>query len=289
MKNKNTNIFNNTYSIAYTEEVMQQKIKNFTLDEVVITDFMTGEKTIIEVTRNSKEWYEYKVIEVAQKIAFSQSRNPKNKHFEVTDLESYLVEEGFKVLVKFDYNQHKYFEAYLRSCLNKKVCTFFNETEVVKKTDIFTVLEATFTNDDDEEIRCLDIEFDEWSEVDFNLELEDILKDLDFEERFLVVKLLEGYKSAEVARELNTYKEKVRRMLKKVQDKLSYIKEEDKPKASKPRYKSNLKSTTKQSTSDQRNHYNKMRKIWNDNNIDLHKTIIEWSQARLEREKKKEE
>lgn len=271
INNKNNNL---TYSIAYTQEVMQEKNKNFTEEIIVLHNFTTGEKEQIKLIKNSKEWYEYKVVEVAQKVALSQKNNKKNKHFHITDLESYLVEEGYKVLIKFDYNQHKYFEAYLRRCFAKKVFTFFTETEIEKNSDFFTTLMPV--NDDEEERNNIDIPVDIWEELHNEMEVEDLLNGLDEEERFLAVRLLEGFKATEVARELNTYKEKTRRTHLKVKEKLSHLQRPRKTTTTRTK----LQSTTSPEAYKQREEYLAMRNRLDANNKDLHATLIRWAKEK---------
>ena len=270
--NKNNNL---TYSIAYSQEVMQEKNKNYTEEIIVLQNFTTGDKEQIKLIRNSKEWYEYKVVEVAQKVALAQKNNKKNKHFHITDLESYLVEEGFKVLVKFDYNQHKYFEAYLRRCFAKKVFTFFTETEIDKNSDFFTTL-MPVGNEENEERNNIDIPVDIWEELHNEMELEDLLNELDEDERFLAVRLLEGFKATDVARELNTYKEKTRRTHLKVKEKFSHLQRPRKTSTT----RTVLMSTTSVQAKQQRDDYLAMRKQLDDNNKDLHATILAWAKDR---------
>lgn len=274
--NKNNNL---TYSIAYTSEVMQEKNENFTTEVIVLTNFISGGKEQIELVRNTKEWYEYKVIEVAQKIALSQKNNKKNKHFNITDLESYLVEEGYKVLIKYDYNQHKYFEAYLRRCLAKKVFTFFTETEIEKNSDLFTTLIPGFSNDEDNEMNNVDIPVDIWEELHKEMEIEELLENLDDEERFVALKLLEGFNPHEISKELNTYYEKTRRIHARVKTKLSPV---NARKRKTTTTHTKLQSTTSPEALAQRNAYLEMRNRLEANNKDLHATLIRWANNKKE-------
>ena len=119
---------------------------------ITIQGGLTEDKEVHVVEIGSSDWYNLKCIEVPQKIAIRQLTKGTNRHFEKTDLESYLTEEAFKILIKYERNKNPYFEAHLRKCLGRKVATFFTDTEVEKITDLETTFMSKNTDEEDSDI-----------------------------------------------------------------------------------------------------------------------------------------
>lgn len=188
---------------------------------------LVDDKEVHIVEIGSDAWYNLKCVEVPQKIAVRQVTKGTNRHFEKTDLESYLTEEAYKILIKYDRDKNPYFEAHLRKCLGRKVATFFTDTEVEKITDLEASFMSKNTDEEESTIEIFDEPIDIWAELHSQWEVEEIIADLEPEEQFIARKLLDGYNSSEVARELGVYRLKVRRAIKKIVDKAKLEKKKE--------------------------------------------------------------
>ena len=248
--------------------------ENGKLYEVIVLKNGLGEskeKHIVEV--ESDEWYHLKCIEIPQRIAVRQKVKGTNRHFEATDLESFLTFEAYNIWLKYDKEKHLYFEAWLRKTLALKTISFFRDTEIDKITDY--AIQSGNDGEDDSEVDVLSSIADEdiWAEVESDQELEAILSDLDDDERYVAVGLLKGFNSSEIARELGTYREKTRRLVRNIVKKANLKQKED-------RYTTrnhHLKSCTNEVTKDRVKNYEKYIKRLNENNKDLHQTVIDWA------------
>lgn len=240
---------------------------------IVLTNGLGGnkEKHVVEI--ESKDWYNYKCIEIPQRIAVRQKVKGTNRHFEATDLESFLTFEAYNILLKYDKDKHLYFEAWLRKTLALKTISFFRDTEIDKITDY--AIQGGSDGEDDSEVDVLSTlaDVDVWAEVESDQELESVLSDLDEDERYVAEGLLKGFNSSEIARELGTYREKTRRLVRNIVKKANLKQRED-------RYTTrnlHLKSCTGKATKERVKNYEKYIKRLNENNKDLHQTVIDWA------------
>lgn len=188
---------------------------------------LTDEKEVYVVEIHSDEWYNLKCVEVPQKIAVRQLTKGTNRHFEKTDLESYLTEEAYKILMKYDREKNPYFEAHLRKCLGRKVATFFTDSEIEKITDLEASLMSKNAEEEEVNVDIFDEPVDIWAELHSEWEVEEVISDLEPEEQYIARKLLEGYNSSEIAKELGVYRLKVRRAISKIVDKAKLEKKKD--------------------------------------------------------------
>ena len=237
---------------------------------ITIQGGLTEDKEVHVVEIGSSDWYNLKCIEVPQKIAIRQLTKGTNRHFERTDLESYLTEEAFKILNKYERNKNPYFEAHLRKCLGRKVATFFTDTEVEKITDLETTFMSKNTDEEDTTVEVFDEPVDIWAELHSQWEVEDIIADLEPEEQFIATKLLDGYNSSEIAKELGVYRLKVRRAIQKIVDKAKL--EKRKERTTKRTY---LEATV--SKPKNLKHYNKLVEVGKLNNKILGLTAKIWT------------
>lgn len=244
-----------------------------TYEVVVLNNGLGGDKIKHVVEVNSDAWYHLKCIEVPQKIAVRQKIKGTNKHFEPTDLESYLTEEAYAIYLKYDREKYLYFEAWLRKTLALKTVSFFRDNMIDKLTD-YAVSNSSDGEDEGEVDNLSAIaDIDVWAEVESDLEIEYILSDLDEEESYVAKRLLEGFNSSEIARELKTYKEKTRRIVRKICDKHNLKAKKDR--VTNPN--SHLKATTPREVIERVKRYERYVRDLNQNNKDLHQTIIDWA------------
>lgn len=197
-----------------------KKYEGKTYEVIYLTHGLGGLKETYIVELESEDWHFIKCIEVPQKLASKHSFK-NHRHFEITDLEDYLTEEAYKILNQFDKTRHKYFETYLRRCLGRKVTSFFRDSIVEKMTDLETTLQPA--SSEEGEASTLDVFSpieDTWEDFHTELEIEELINSLDAEEQLIVRKLIDGYKSSEISRELNTYRLKVRRDIERIKKKL---------------------------------------------------------------------
>lgn len=232
-----------------------REINGKTFEVIVLTNGLMEEKEEHLVEVNSNDWYAVKCLEVPQKVARKHLTKGTNRHFELTDLESFLTEEAYKIYVKYDTSKHAYFETYLRKCLGRKAVSFFRDTKVDKLTDLETSLMSKNTDEDDGVMEVFDEPVDIWAELHSQWEVEDIIKDLEEEEQFIARKLLDGYNSSEIAKELGVYRLKVRRAINRIVDKAKLEKKADR----KTKVNLHIASTTKASTLGSVKNYNKLR------------------------------
>ena len=232
-----------------------KEINGKTYELIVLTNGLMEYKEEYLLEVNSKDWYAVKCLEVPQKVARKHMSKGVNRHFELTDLESFLIEEAYKIYVKYDTDKHAYFETYLRKCLGRKAVSFFRDTKVDKLTDLETSLMSKNTDEEESSVVIFDEPIDIWAELHSQWEVEEILADLEEEERFIAKKLLDGYNSSEIANELGVYRLKVRRAISRIADKAKLEKKAER------KTKSNLHiaSTTKASTLGSVKSYNKLR------------------------------
>lgn len=242
------------------------------LEHIVLTNGMCEEKEEYIVKVNSGDWYALKCVEVPQKIARKHFAKGTNRHFELTDLESFLTEEAYKIYIKYDTSKHSYFETYLRRCLGKKVSSFFRDSKVDKLTDLETSIMSKNEGESEGNIQIFDEPVDIWAELHGQLEVEYILSQLEPEEQFIAKRLLDGRNSSEIAVELNTYRLKVRRALQKIIEKAKL----EKPKTYKGKRNLHVKSTSNPNTIASARAYKKYREKLDLNNKILFLTAKVW-------------
>ena len=69
-----------------------REINGITYEVIVLTNGLEEEKEEHVVAINSDDWYAVKCLEVPQKVARKHLSKGTNRHFELTDLESFLTE-----------------------------------------------------------------------------------------------------------------------------------------------------------------------------------------------------
>lgn len=241
------------------------------LEYITLKDTVVGESQIYVVNIGSDFWFDIKCVELPQKIA-KKHKAKGGKHFEEADLVSFLTEQAYKKLTKFDRTKSDYFESFMRRWLGKNVVDFFRETQIDKLTDLETSILAK--NDDEEEGNAVifDEPVDIWAELHSDIELEEIIEGLEPEEQIIARRLLEGFNASEIARELNTYKMKVSRHIKSIVAKAGLEKKKDRV----TKRVSNLQSTTKGDTLQSVKQYNAMLERRNLENKILGGTVKLW-------------
>lgn len=94
--------------------------------------------TTYNLEKGTDEWKAITALNVAQRTAMNwYKRRVRGQFYERTDLESVLVYEATKLLVKYDEKRCPNFEAFIQQSLNTKALTFLKQ----KKIDMYT---ATF-------------------------------------------------------------------------------------------------------------------------------------------------
>jgi RNA polymerase sigma factor (sigma-70 family) len=210
---------------------------------ITLKDTVCGETEIHVVEVGSDDWYYIKCVEIPQKIA-KKHKSKGGKHFEETDLISYLTELCYRKLAKFDKEKVEYFESFMRRWLSKNVVDFFRDTKIDKITDLETTLSAKNTDEDEGSVVVFDEPIDVWAELHSEIELENIIAGLEPEEQLIVRRLLDGYNASEIAREINTYKMRVSRQIKAIVEKAKL----QKPKERVTRVNKHIESTSKKET-----------------------------------------
>lgn len=258
-----------------------KEINGVTYEVIVLTNGMLEEKEEHIVAINSDDWFALKCVEIPQKVARKHLTKGTNRHFELTDLESFLTEEAYKIYVKYDKSKHAFFETYLRKCLGKKVVSFFRDTKIDKLTDLEASIMSKNTDEEEGTVEIFDEPLDIWAELHSQWEVEEIIADLEPEEQFIARKLLDGYNSSEIAKELGVYRLKVRRAINKIVDKAKL----EKKKERKTKVNTHIKSTTKGSTLASVKAYNKFRDRLAIEDKVLYCTAKIWGmEAKLEKE-----
>lgn len=261
-----------------------REINGVTYEVIVLTNGLEEYKEEHVVAVNGDDWYAVKCLEVPQKVARKHLSKGTNRHFELTDLESFLTEEAFKVYVKYDKTKHAYFETYLRKCLGRKAISFFRDTKVDKLTDLESSIMSKNAEEEDSNIEIFDEPIDVWAELHSQWEVEDIIAELEPEEQFIARKLLDGYNSSEIAKELGVYRLKVRRAVNKIVDKAKL----EKKKERKTKVNTHLASTTKASTLASVKEYNKLKEKLAVEDKILYTTARVWGmESKLEKELEK--
>lgn len=182
---------------------------------ITLKDTVGGETEIHIVEIGSDDWYALKCVEIPQKIV-RKHKAKGGKHFEETDLISYLTELSYRKLCRFDKVKVDYFESFMRRWLSKNVVDFFRDTKIDKITDLETTLTSKNTDEEGGSINVFDEPIDIWAELHSEIELEEIISELEPEEQYIVRRLLQGYGYAEIAREIKTYRMKVCRQVKAI-------------------------------------------------------------------------
>lgn len=209
---------------------------------ITLKDTVGGETEIHIVEIGTDDWYALKCVEIPQKIA-KKHKSKGGKHFEETDLISYLTELSYRKLCRFDKEKVDYFESFMRRWLSKNVVDFFRDTKIDKITDLETTLASKTTDEEEGSVVVFDEPIDVWAELHSEMELESIIAELEPEEQLIVRRLLDGYGYAEIAREIGTYRMKVCRQVKAIVAKAKL----EKPKERYTKH-TNLLSTSDRST-----------------------------------------
>lgn len=210
---------------------------------VTLKETVCGETEIHIVEVGSDDWYSIKCVEIPQKIA-KKHKAKGGKHFEESDLISYLTELAYRKLSKFDKEKVEYFESFMRRWLSKNVVDFFRDTKIDQITDLETTIMSKSTDEDEGNVVVFDEPIDVWAELHSDFELEDIIAGLEPEEQLIVRRLLDGYNASEIAREIGTYKMKVSRQIKAIVAKAKI----KKPEVRKTRPNAHIESTSKKET-----------------------------------------
>lgn len=274
--------------------------------KVVTTNSFTAEKTVHEVVKHTQEWREILCISIPQQMTASAGRKGTNRHFEPSDLESYLTEEAYKVLQGYDEKKNPLFDAHLRGCLARKIYTFFTDKEVDQATDYYAQKDTNNENGDAvvfEPNNKIDI----WEETDAVLNFQNLLETLSNVERLIIQYTLKGLSVAEISVKMNVSRMTTHRQLKKLQE-IPYLKEailelaeakgqnnsaefeivsteekyySDKRVNKRKRLKVNesVRSTTSQETFQTVKEYRSLVKELNDNNRDLFDTVVAWKRG----------
>lgn len=250
------------------------------IEYITLTDSTTGDKENYAVNIGSDFWYEVKCVEIPQKIA-KKHKAKGGRHFEENDLVSFLTETAYKKLVKFDRTKVDFFESFMRRWLGKNVVDFFRESMIDKSTDLETSLVSKNEGEDGNSMEVFDEPVDVWEGLHSELTLEEMISELSSEEQLIINRLLEGYNSAEISRELGTYKMKVSRIIKATAEKLNL----EKPVERKTKRVSNLVSTTAVETTERMKRNERLKDQLALENRILGGTITLWGMERaLEQE-----
>ena len=271
-------------------------------------------KKVIEVVEGSQEWKEVLCISTPQSVARRYKYAGVNKHFEVTDLESYLTEEAYKVLLKYEPEKNPRFDIHLFRCLCLKALSFLNDREVDKSTDYYSQRDGANSDSDDVSI-FEPTASNVWEVKEAELNLDRILHTYPEKVQLIVKKYIEGYTSSySIESATGIHYKTVSRTLKKLKEDAvlcealndlieaqgsqnlalfelvsteeSYYSEERSAKRKKSVFKG--QSTTKPETFARVKAYKKMVKESHEANKELHRTFLEWRRELAQKEKEKE-
>lgn len=242
------------------------------LEYITLKDTVCGETDNYVVEIGSNDWYALKCVEIPQKIAKKQ-KSKGGKHFEESDLISFLTEEAYKKIAKFDKEKVEYFESFMRRWLGKNVVDFFRDTKIDKITDLEVTFMAKNTDEEESNIEVFDEPIDIWAELHSEMELEEIISSLEAEEQIIARRLLDGYNASEIARELGTYKMKVSRHIQAIVKKAGLEKRQGRTTSP----NTHIKSTVSHETTANVKRYNRlMDRLALENKI-LHHTVKAWA------------
>lgn len=284
------------------------------LVDIILTDYTTGKVRSVTTEKGSDEWKQLLCVAVPQQLAARAERKRSHRHFDRTDMESFLTSKAYDVLMSYDESKNPNFEAHLRRCLSLKVFTFFDDNGIERSTDYYAQKDMTSDNGD-AVIFEPDCPVNEWETVDSSIAFSDLLNSLSTIERQLMEYTMQGFSGAEIAEKMNVSRMTVHRQLKKlalipelktllgdlieskyqgqdapfelVSTEEEYYSEKrvaQRKKASKRKVNEEVRSTTTPETFERVRAYKQAIRQLNDNNIDLYYTAVKWTADRKARE-----
>ena len=286
--------------------------------EIVLTDYTTGKVRAVPTVKGSEEWKQLLCVAVPQQLAARAERRRSHRHFDRTDMESFLTSKAYDILLSYDEEKNPNFEAHLRRCLALKVFTFFDDNGIERSTDYYAQRDTTSDNGD-AVIFEPDSNVNEWEQLDSTIAFSDLLNSLSFTEKKLIELTMKGFSGAEIAEELNVSRMTVHRHLKKLaelpefksllcdlieskyqgqdapfelvsteEDYYSEKRVAQRKKNNKRKVNTYIRSTTPAQTFERVRAYKNTIRQLNENNVDLYYTAVKWTADRRAREEQGE-